>query len=394
MAPSTQAHSYCVVQWEDNNNEYAVVHMKRAKTSIMLKVGLTTSFEGNNRDRRRGAKNDCTVFSFQFEDQGGHVNTYSWSLAPGLFEKIEETTKAIKNIAGGNLHRTISSSSTSSTTMSKNKKRKVNHNEQHTTDNPGVIDVNMMPVSPPAPGSTRSTITIGDIDQSLGSSDQRPSNSSNANKTSTTNTETIVSYDIDSLVQENKALRNKVNELEEQLLVQRETSIPIPDENGYNYLRSVCLTYEQCRSEQHTKMVELRKKLPCSDVEIRLAKKPNPAATINNLIKFCFKDVDLTEMSYEKLKFKNPSLLLDIHDFVKCIHAPTPIPQSMFSGTISLRCRHLRDSKKNESVSKPTKRKRNQSDNIREERTKQNYKTVHDTELEQPEDDKENDEHF
>ncbi|CAF3879296.1 unnamed protein product [Rotaria sp. Silwood1] len=50
--------------------------------------------------------------SFGFEDQGGHVNTYSWSLAPGLSEKIEETTKAIKNIAGGNLHRTTSSSST------------------------------------------------------------------------------------------------------------------------------------------------------------------------------------------------------------------------------------------------------------------------------------------
>ncbi|CAF4114980.1 unnamed protein product, partial [Rotaria sp. Silwood1] len=58
-------------------------------------------------------KNDCTIFSFGFEDQGGHVNTYSWSLAPGLSEKIEETTKAIKNIAGGNLHRTTSSSSTS-----------------------------------------------------------------------------------------------------------------------------------------------------------------------------------------------------------------------------------------------------------------------------------------
>ena len=60
--------------------------------------------------------------------------------------------------------------------------------------------------------------------------------------------------------------------------------------------------------------LSVSKKLPCSDVEIKLAKKSNPAATINNLIKYCFKDVDLTEMSYENLKVKNPSLLVDIYD--------------------------------------------------------------------------------
>ncbi|CAF2591997.1 unnamed protein product [Rotaria sp. Silwood2] len=217
MATSTQTHSHCAVQWEDNKNEYAVVHVKRAKTSITLKVGLTTSFEVNNRDRRRGK-----IF-FEFEDQGEHVNTYSWSLAPDLSEKIEEPTKAIKNVAGGNLHRTTSSSSTSSA-ISKNRKRKINHNEQHTTGNPVVIDINLMPVSPPALGSTRSAITIGDIDPPLDSNDQHPSNSSNANKTST-NTETAVSHDVNSLLEENKALRNKITELEEQLLLQRETSI-------------------------------------------------------------------------------------------------------------------------------------------------------------------------
>ncbi|CAF4618807.1 unnamed protein product, partial [Rotaria socialis] len=36
---------------------------------------------------------------------------------------------------------------------------------------------------------------------------------------------TAVSYDIDSLLQENNALREKINELEEQLMFQRETSI-------------------------------------------------------------------------------------------------------------------------------------------------------------------------
>ncbi|CAF2591977.1 unnamed protein product [Rotaria sp. Silwood2] len=166
--------------------------------------------------------------------------------------------------------------------------------------------------------------------------------------------------------------------------------LAVPDENNYNYLRNVCSTYERLRSEQHTKMVELRKKLPCSDVEIKLAKKPNPAATINHLVKACFKDADLKEMSYEKLKLENESLLQNIHKFVQCIHAPTLIPQAMFSGTISLKCRHLR----HESGPKPTKCKRNQSNNIHEERIKKNCKTIQKTEHEQSEDDKENEEHF
>lgn len=54
MAVSTNAQTYCFIQWDDNKNDFAVVHNKRAKTSCPLKVGLTTAFEGNNRDRRRG----------------------------------------------------------------------------------------------------------------------------------------------------------------------------------------------------------------------------------------------------------------------------------------------------------------------------------------------------
>ena len=114
--------------------------------------------------------------------------------------------------------------------MPKNKKRKVNHKEQHATDNPGVIGANMMPASSSVPGSvlpssTFSTITIGDTGQPLGSSDRHSSNSSNTDKTSTTNTDKTMSCDINSLVHENKALRDKITELQEQLLLQRETSI-------------------------------------------------------------------------------------------------------------------------------------------------------------------------
>ena len=38
----TLTYSHCFVQWEDKRNDFAVVHIKRAKTSFTLKVGLTT----------------------------------------------------------------------------------------------------------------------------------------------------------------------------------------------------------------------------------------------------------------------------------------------------------------------------------------------------------------
>ncbi|CAF3394937.1 unnamed protein product [Rotaria socialis] len=73
------------------------------------------------------------------------------------------------------------------------------------------------------------------------------------------------------------------------------------------------------------KLVELSNKLPCSDIEIKLAKKSSPAATINNLIKCCFKDIELVEMSYEKLKTKDASLLKDIHEPLMKNDKPTTV---------------------------------------------------------------------
>lgn len=42
--------------WEDktNNQVYAVVDLKRAKTVSTLKVGISIVFEGYQRERRRG----------------------------------------------------------------------------------------------------------------------------------------------------------------------------------------------------------------------------------------------------------------------------------------------------------------------------------------------------
>lgn len=54
MPNKTDVASHCVVQWEENQNQYAIIDTKRAKTVSTMKVGVTTLFEGYNRERRRG----------------------------------------------------------------------------------------------------------------------------------------------------------------------------------------------------------------------------------------------------------------------------------------------------------------------------------------------------
>lgn len=54
MLSQRQGPSHCVVQWDDNQIEYAIVDTQRAKTVSGLKIGSTTLFCGDNRARRRG----------------------------------------------------------------------------------------------------------------------------------------------------------------------------------------------------------------------------------------------------------------------------------------------------------------------------------------------------
>ena len=46
--------THCLVRWEDDLKQFAVVDTRRSKSVAMLKVGLTTCFEGYQRERRRG----------------------------------------------------------------------------------------------------------------------------------------------------------------------------------------------------------------------------------------------------------------------------------------------------------------------------------------------------
>jgi hypothetical protein len=105
--------------------------------------------------------------------------------------------------------------------MTKNKTRKINKKEESKTDEPGVIDVNVMPSPPPVsvlPGSNFSTITMGAIDETSCSNNQLSSNSTNTNNNLNKKTSTTASPDIDSLAEEIKALRQKIVGLEEELV--------------------------------------------------------------------------------------------------------------------------------------------------------------------------------
>ncbi len=100
--------------------------------------------------------------------------------------------------------------------MTKNKTRKINKKEESKTDEPGVIDVNVMPSPPPV--SNFSTITMGAIDETSCSNNQLSSNSTNTNNNLNKKTSTTASPDIDSLAEEIKALRQKIVGLEEELV--------------------------------------------------------------------------------------------------------------------------------------------------------------------------------
>ncbi|CAF3058314.1 unnamed protein product [Rotaria socialis] len=330
MPHQSDTASHCVVQWEDNKDQYAIVDTKRSKTVSTLKIGITTLFEGYNRERRRGkilylgTKKDCLAYGFDIVEDDTQLNTYTWSNPPGLREQSDDIAQAIRNGSLSSFQRTISSSSTNSTALpTKRKGKAMNSKDSHNNDESTTSGDKLIP-QPLSPEIINDTTGNADQDQSSNSNNQAPcaNNQSSSSPCSTakrgvltSKTNTVAaSLNIDAVLEENKILREKILTLQDELLYQREHSIG--------------------------------KRLPCKNIELKLAKKANASATINNLIKVCFKNIELKNMSYEKLKAEDSQLLENIHEYVKFIHAPAIISQSMFSGAISLKCRHLRGEEK------------------------------------------------
>ena len=56
----------------------------------------------------------------------------------------------------------------------------------------------------------------------------------------------------------------------------------------------------------------LAEALPCSKLELKAAKNQNFSRTINNIVKCCYKGIDLKGQNYTKLKEMNPDLMENI----------------------------------------------------------------------------------
>ncbi|CAF2964896.1 unnamed protein product, partial [Rotaria sp. Silwood2] len=315
-----------------------------------------------------GSKKDCFTYGFDIVEDDIQLNMYGWSNPPSLREQSEEAAKVIHNsTSSSSLQRTVSSSSSCSNTLSsKQKKRKLDHKNTNIDELVVVDDASMPPPSTSLMISSAQTSNsaTADVVPDVPSTSNNQSSSSASNSTLNTTNMTTSSIDTNSLLEEIKSLREKVLSLQNELLYQRQSSMPLPSEETYNYFKSSCVMYEQIKSENNKQSAELGKKLPCTNIELKLAKSSNPSATINNLIKCCLKNIDLKTMSYDKLKKGNAELLERILQYVRLIHAPTDIPQAKFSSVISLKCRHIRSNAKHgKSVSTTTKEKQKQKRN-------------------------------
>lgn len=86
-------------------------------------------------------------------------------------------------------------------------------------------------------------------------------------------------------------------------------------------------------------------------------------------------------------------LFLIFIDYVKHAHAPTVISRSMFSGAISLKCRHLRGEEKNKKGVAPirkVKRKQTNENNHKANGNQQDAEASDESPIEDMEQDKEN----
>ncbi|CAF2684545.1 unnamed protein product [Rotaria sp. Silwood2] len=268
--------SHCLVRWEDDVNQFAVVDTKRSKSVSTLKIGLTTCFEGYQRERRRGtvlflehyitcthilikcfiyflgSKRDCCAYGLDVAGDDGHVNTYQWSVPPGLREESEEIAQTIRQ-STSSFKRTIStmsSSSTSSTTAeTKQKRKKINSN--NINDDEQTTKYKSKP-----PSSLASTITICDAfktsDKCVSQGEQSNSNSKHQSSShitatcSTTNSVTSSSTDINSLIEEIKVLREKLSSMDS--LVAENTKLRekvLSMQDDMFYLRNTLIKYVQ-----------------------------------------------------------------------------------------------------------------------------------------------------
>ncbi len=169
------------------------------------------------------------------QENDDQVNFYSWSGPPGLREQSEEVAQAIRHgvPSSSSFQRTTSSSSVSSiSSVNKPKRKKLVDKNPVDIDHSTTPDDTVMAAPPPPSTSTTSSsvpvnlITTNDDDvQQLNSNNPSSSSTSNSSSTNTHHRKKSSTVDIDTLLEENKILREKNLTLQDELVYQKENSI-------------------------------------------------------------------------------------------------------------------------------------------------------------------------
>lgn len=154
------------------------------------------------------------------------LNTYSWSCPPGLREKADGIVQAIRG-ASTSFERTASSSSITSTTTAKRRKfiqKNLNNvgettvlNDTVTAKSPSRV---VMPLNETGNSTARELVP-----SQAKNSNNNPASMSTSVVSNTEPNATTPKGDIDSLLKENQALREKILALEDDLLNIRETTL-------------------------------------------------------------------------------------------------------------------------------------------------------------------------
>ena len=179
-----------------------------------------------------GNKRDSIAFGLDLEENGGQVSIYNWSGPPGLREEIEETRRAARDLTGTTFRRTLSSSSTSSSTSTSKAKQKKTIDDNHSfSEKPDECDEYLMP--PPLVPVRSASVTTRSATSP--NENQRPRSNDDVTFDSPIHEEgeegeevtsgSTQSKNINSLLEENKVLREKNLTLQDEVLYQRETSI-------------------------------------------------------------------------------------------------------------------------------------------------------------------------
>ncbi|CAF3347462.1 unnamed protein product [Rotaria sp. Silwood2] len=143
--------------------------------------------------------------------------------------------------------------------------------------------------------------------------------------------------------------RKQILELENQLKEMKRMSIPFPTPQEADYLRRVMAVVEMRTQLATSRAVNCGQLLGLSNIELLEAtgngRLPWKKIVVN-LLKACFKNIDLQYENYTTLRNGHEELIDNILSYVKALCPTVVITDSQFSACISGKCHHMKSDNK------------------------------------------------